>query len=313
MFGGSVGARVAMPDNGAMPTAPTVPPDGAPTATGPSTRRRHVITAAILLFALYAGLVVAYAVGGASTVRQAPVDIPAGGVGVVLTARGINAALPEMDVDVSLILDASLTDDNDAPTRPITLTLEPTSEDADLTYGTDRRPPIRQVKIGFDGDIEEWPFDGYATAVSALVTVGEGANATLVPSVVIVDGDVQGWQLAATPDPEAPNLAVDIDFHRSLAIILFGLALVAVLILLPVTTWIVGWKLFKEDRLFEAGFLGWIGAMLFATIPIRNFFPGSPPPGSWVDVLVTLWVIVALAVVLLVALAAFIKNPRRNH
>jgi hypothetical protein len=31
-----------------------------------------------------------------------------------------------------------------------------------------------------------------------------------------------------------------------------------------------------------------------------------------VDVLVTLWVIVALAVVLLVALAAFIKNPRRN-
>ena len=53
--------------------------------------------------------------------------------------------------------------------------------------------------------------------------------------------------------------------------------------------------------------------MLFATIPIRNFFPGAPPPGSWVDVLVTLWVIVALAVVLLVALAAFIKNPRRNH
>jgi len=110
-----------------------------------------------------------------------------------------------------------------------------------------------------------------------------------------------------------PDLAVDLTFHRSLAIVLFGLSLVAVLILLPITTWVVGWKLFREDRLFEAGFLGWIGAMLFATIPIRNFFPGSPPPGSWVDVLVTLWVIIALAVVLLVALAAFIKNPRRNH
>ena len=73
-----------------------------------------------------------------------------------------------------------------------------------------------------------------------------------------------------------------------MAIILFGLSLVAVLILLPITTWIVGLKLFREDRLFEAGFLGWIGAMLFATIPIRNFFPGSPPPGSWVDVLVVL-------------------------
>jgi len=56
-----------------------------------------------------------------------------------------------------------------------------------------------------------------------------------------------------------------------------------------------------------------IGAMLFATIPIRNFFPGSPPPGSWVDVLVVLWVIIALAGVLVIALAAFIINPRRNH
>jgi hypothetical protein len=266
-----------------------------------------------LLVALYAGLVIAYAVGGVSTVQQAPVEVPAGGVGVVLTARGINAALPEMDVDVGLILDPSLTDDNDAPSRPITLTLEPTTEDADLTYGTDRRPPVRQVKIPFDGDIEEWPFDGYSGAVTAFATVGEGADATVVPTVVIVDGDVQGWQLAAMADPEAPDLALDIVFHRSLAIILFGLSLVGVLILLPITTWIVGGKLFREDRLFEAGFLGWIGAMLFATIPIRNFFPGSPPPGSWVDVLVTLWVIVALAVVLLVATGAFIKNPRRNH
>ena len=36
-------------------------------------------------------------------------------------------------------------------------------------------------------------------------------------------------------------------------IILFGVPLVAVLTLLPVTTWIVGWKLYREDRLFEAG------------------------------------------------------------
>lgn len=302
-----------MPDNGPMPTAPTVPADGASAAAGSRSRRWPVVTAVTVLMALYAGLVVAYAVGGASAVDQAPVEVPVGGVGVVLTARGINAALPEMDVDVSLILDASLTDDNDAPTRPITLTLEPTSEDADLTYDTDRRPPIRQVKIPFDGDIEQWPFDGYTTTISAFATVGEGAEETLVPTVIIVDGDVQGWQLSAAANPDTPDLAIDIGFHRSLAIVLFGLALVAVLILLPVTTWIVGWKLYREDRLFEAGFLGWIGAMLFATIPIRNFFPGSPPPGSWVDVLVTLWVIVALAVVLLVALAAFISNPRRNH
>ena len=94
-----------------------------------------------------------------------------------------------------------------------------------------------------------------------------------------------------------------------MAIILFGLTLVLVLVLLPVTCWIVGLKLLREDRLFEAGFLGWIAAMLFATIPIRNFLPGSPPPGSWVDVLVMLWVIVALTLALVIGLAASRHAP----
>jgi hypothetical protein len=61
------------------------------------------------------------------------------------------------------------------------------------------------------------------------------------------------------------------------------------------------------------GFLGWIAAMLFATIPIRNFFPGSPPPGSWVDVLVVLWVFVALTLALVIGLAAFVTHPRHHH
>ena len=280
---------------------------------GPPGRRGWILAAAALLVVLYAGLAVAYAIGGSATVAQTPVDVPDGGVEVVLTVRSIDAASPDLVVDVSLVLSESLTDANGAPREPFTLTLEPTTDDADLTYTTDRRPPVRQVKIPFDGDIEQWPFDSYTAAVAAYAAVGEGDDAAVVPTVVSVQGQVQGWQFAAAADSDAPDLAVDLTFHRSLAITLFGLTLVAVLILLPVTTWIVGWKLFREDRLFEAGFLGWIGAMLFATIPIRNFFPGSPPAGSWVDVLVTLWVIVALAGVLLIALAAFIRNPRRNH
>ena len=276
-------------------------------------RRWVPITAIAVFVGLYAVLVVAYAIGGSSAVAQPEQEVPDGGIGVILVARGITAATPEMDLDVQLDLDPALLDDDGAPLQPITLTLEPTQDDADLLYDTDRRPPVRQVKMPVDGDIENWPFDRYTTTISAVATIGKGDTLQVLPTVVILGGGVQGWQLAATLSPDDPLQSVDLTFHRSLAIVLFGLALVAVLILLPVTTWIVGWKLFREDRLFEAGFLGWIGAMLFATIPIRNFFPGSPPPGSWVDVLVTLWVIVALAVVLLVALAAFIKNPRRNH
>ena len=71
-----------------------------------------------------------------------------------------------------------------------------------------------------DGDIEQWPFDGYTTTISAFATVCKGADATPVPTVIIVDGDVPGGQLAAVANPDMPDLAIDIGFHCSLAIIL---------------------------------------------------------------------------------------------
>ena len=45
-----------MPDNGPMPTAPTVPADGASAAAGSRSRRWPVVTAVTVLMALYAGL-----------------------------------------------------------------------------------------------------------------------------------------------------------------------------------------------------------------------------------------------------------------
>ena len=38
----------------------------------------------------------------------------------------------------------------------------------------------------------------------------------------------------------------------------------------------------------------WMAALLFALIPLRGFFPGAPPLGSWMDVLVFFWVLLTL-------------------
>jgi len=263
-----------------------------------------------VLVTLYVALVLTYAAGESAKVVQSPVSRPAGGVTVLLTARTITAVGSSMHVDVTVDPDEPLLGDDGTPAESITVSLDPTEEDADLVYDAGKRPQSHSATLLFDGDIQNWPFDSYATPISAIVTVGGGSSARTVDSAIELDGGVQGWNLTATTDPDVPDLLVDAAFHRSTAIVLFGITLVVVLILLPVTCWIVGWKLYRERRLFEAGFLGWIAALLFATVPIRNFFPGSPPPGSWVDVLVVLWVIVALTVGLLIGVAAFIKHPR---
>ncbi len=275
--------------------------------------RRWIVVAGIAVFAaMYAGLVVAYIVNGTTTIDAGEVDPPDGGVAVLVTARAINAATPEMDVDVEVQLSPSLLNDEGNPNEKLTLTLEPTLDDADIIWPTDRRVQIRSEKIAFDGDIQDWPFDRYSSQVYAAAWVGEGANFRYVDTVMAFDGEIQGWHLAAGELDPTVGVLLGVSSQRSIAIMLFGISLVAVLIMLPLTCWIVGLKLYREDRLFEAGFLGWIAAMLFATIPIRNFFPGSPPPGSWVDVLVTLWVVVALTVALVIGMAAFIRHRRPN-
>ena len=85
--------------------------------------------------------------------------------------------------------------------------------------------------------------------------------------------------------------------HRTVGIA-FGLLLLAVLITLAVVALFLVVNTFRGRRKVEPAFLAWIAAMHFATIPIRTFLPGSPPPGSWVDIAVVLWVIVALGTAL---------------
>ena len=271
-----------------------------------------MVSGATAFVVLYGGLVIAYLANGSQSVDAGDVEPPDGGVAVLVTARGITAATPEMDVDVQVLLSDSLLNDDGNPREQLTVTLENTLDDADLIWPTDRRVQIRSEKVSFEGDIQDWPFDQYTSELFAAAWVGTGADIRYVDTALYVQGSVQGWQLSAGGQDPTVGALMSVQFKRSLAIMLFGLSLVAVLIMLPITCWIVGLKLYREDRLFEAGFLGWIAAMLFATIPIRNFFPGSPPPGSWVDVLVTLWVVVALTVALVIGMAAFIRHRRPN-
>lgn len=273
-------------------------------------RRLRVAGAVAVVVALYVALLVSYAAAESAKVAQAPVERPPGGVTVRLDARAVTAQSAQLQVDVTIQADDALLGPDGTPARTVTVSLDPTLEDTDLVFDAGKRPQSRPATLLFDGDIQNWPFDHYTAPVAAIVTVGEGADARLVDSVVVVSGSVQGWDLQATDDPDLAGLIVDASFHRSFAIVLFGITLVLVLALLPVACWIVAWKLYRERRLFEAGMLGWTAALLFAVIPIRTFFPGSPPPGSWVDVLVVLWVIVALTVALFIGVAAWIRHPR---
>ena len=65
----------------------------------------------------------------------------------------------------------------------------------------------------------------------------------------------------------------------------------------------------------ELSVASWMTALLFALIPLRGFFPGSPPLGSWIDVLVFFWVelILMLSVAAVVTTILLRAKDARRH
>ena len=52
----------------------------------------------------------------------------------------------------------------------------------------------------------------------------------------------------------------------------------------------------------------WYAAMLFAVVPLRNALRRSPALGSWIDLTIVLWVLVALVVSMLLYIAPWWRS-----
>ena len=331
------GAATDRPDRIADATGPDLAPDERADQVGrvprgsaelsvtrwlprlPSRRSVRISVAlGVLLGVLYVALLVAYFRDGTQGAfdpghyDQVP---PAGGVLVSLTTRAVDPNAQTMTVQMRVELDKSLEANgyeagfgSQEPNRPLTVSLLSQNDaeevdQLDFAYPAGQPATTRTVTLLFTGFIRGWPFDRYRSQLVVFVSSGD----TGLPVDVSLSGQVQNWSLSATNlgSPDAGSSAApvrarlfDLEFRRSLGTILFGLAVVAVLISLPVLGLFVALAVYRGRRHLEPAFLGWIAALLFATVPLRNFLPGSPPTGSWVDVAVVLWVLVGLAVAL---------------
>jgi hypothetical protein len=91
-----------------------------------------------------------------------------------------------------------------------------------------------------------------------------------------------------------PLPSVVITATRSASTVAFGIVLLGLMAVTPILVLFVAISAYTGRRKVEPTLTSWIGAMLFAVIPLRAFLPGAPPVGSWIDYLVVLWVIVGL-------------------
>ena len=192
--------------------------------------------------------------------------------------------------------------------------MDPPNDAGDLAYPAGKSPAMVATTVEAHGDPEIWPFDSYKTdTLSAEVLSGSGDDRKYKPARVEVAGKLEGWDVSVQRVGEGGQEAgggdsVIITLHRSKAPLIFDLGICLVLFALATMALAVVIPMATGRRKLVPPFGGWFAALLFAVIPIRNFLPGAPPPGAWIDQALVIWVLIALVAAMVMYMRTWYKH-----
>lgn len=284
------------------PTPETSPPPEASSSRG----RRALIVAGILVaFLVVYGLslfgvhMLAKPAGSLPPVDEEPSDETV----VLVRLDKLDTVANRLTVKVLVIPQKSIYNkDLRVLNADTSVRFYPDNEQGDLVYPAGKAPAVVSTTFEAHGDPGNWPFDSYTTdTFSADVLVGQGDNRQYKPARVEVTGHLEGWDVSVRrlhdpEDKEDPNSLdnVVVTLHRAKGPLVFDLGICLVLFSLPALAFAVAIQIALGRRKFVPPFVTWFAAMLFAVIPIRNFLPGAPPPGAWIDQALVLWVLIGL-------------------
>jgi Domain of unknown function (DUF4436) len=197
--------------------------------------------------------------------------------------------------------------------------LYPATDLGDLQYPKGKALAQVSTTIEAHGDPGNWPFDTYTTdEISGVVFTEDYQN--VVWARMEVTGSMDGWDVNVTRVHDAADIEnpssldnVIITLHRSKGPLIFDLGICLILIALPALALWVAIPMVLGKTSFLPPFITWYAAMLFAITGIRNFLPGNPPPGSWIDQAVVLWVLIGLVVAMALFILAWWRHRDRKQ
>jgi hypothetical protein len=280
-----------------------------------------VLVATLVL--VYVVVVALYALNErAANIEGCTDEPPSDAVLLSLDPESVNAANDRIVANLTVRSFGPLSSpDTGLLSEPLTVLVSDTDGPRSFTIAQDEIPSPQSVSFITDGYIERWPFDSHSTDVAIVSLHGEGDRMTAVPTYLCGSAHVPGWTFSSQEVPGTDEVVVDgeqvtqirITATRSGATVAFGIVILGLMAVLPVLGLTVAIIAYRGIRKVEATLMSWMAAMLFATIPLRTFLPGSPPIGSWVDYLVVLWVVAGLVIGLVIYVLAWLRWGTRGE
>lgn len=215
-----------------------------------------------------------------------------------------------LDVTVVLKPDEAIVNKRTGRLTADTAVRFPMQDDiGEVQYDNGKAPEPTKTTIEARGEPRDWPLDTYSTdPIRAEWLVGAGEGSHYEVAKVEVDGSADGFDIDIARVSDSPNDVV-ITLKRTRAQRVFDVGICLVLITLPAVALFVAIQMVTRRRPFLPPFGTWYAAMLFAVVPLRNFLPGSPPTGSWIDQGLVIWVLLGLAAAMVIYIVAWYRDP----
>lgn len=228
---------------------------------------------------------------------------PHGGVALGFVPTTADPALATLTGVLYVIPSDELVDEGGRLSKELTVDVLPTIGAGSTTFKVGQTIATMNVVLDIQGDVRNYPFDTYSTAIITSASVRDSANAPweTIPVAAGASGELTGWKMSLT-SPDSVDIDGDtfktsddygieeVHLERAESTVVIAMVVILLMTLLAMFAVLVSRAFALGKKKFEPGLTGWMAAMLFALIPLRNFLPGAPPLGSWIDILVVFWV-----------------------
>ncbi|KAA0109231.1 DUF4436 domain-containing protein [Mycolicibacterium sp. P1-5] len=256
----------------------------------------RLVAIVVVLIAAYIATISLYASTGLGEPAKLIGGAPAAdGTTVSANLDEVHSARGELVANVTVVPGATLVDPvTHGLTEDLSLTVESGASPTVRTWTKGSTPGVVPVTLAMTGDPGSYPFDHYHSGPLDIELAVGNSHAVTRVSPSIFDR-TPGWQFKARPSTGTPALgAYQLDIRRSPSTAAVVAILLAALVTIAVLAITVSVQTVRDRRKFQPPMTTWFAAMLFAVVPLRNALPDAPTIGTWIDVTVILWVVVAL-------------------
>ncbi|MFC0430809.1 DUF4436 family protein [Kutzneria buriramensis] len=177
----------------------------------------------------------------------------------------------------------TVADANGYPKQDLTITTTGTKGDT-MSFKAGRNPSTTDLQVPLNnGVVTDYPFDGYRAEFGFAAQTKDEATIPVNVTFASADSFFAFGDFAAEKTDDPHVVLFTAQASRSFGTLVFALFIMVFMWSLSLAAVIAAWFAVSGKRGLLWPSMSFMGALLFALVPLRNAVPGQPPIGSVVD------------------------------